>query len=296
MKNKNILLSGVSLFLCFCLLAVSGKISENLQGMVQIIALFVLQIVAFFIPTIFLTRYAGAIVVKRDVLKKKKHVLRLGFVFFSSVAMAIFGMLMNFLLFNINAMSTTSTSLPSIDALESIWAKIAVILAFLIIPAFFEEVFFRGILFRVHTKNLGSGAAIFMSGLCFALIHGNLENFVAPFFAGMLYAYMTAIFGSIVPAVLGHMINNIYSLVIFSLTETYKAFGIWDFFPHLSLIFMFLFIYIAFLMLEKLVRSESVETLTFKKITLKNIFLTIVSPGFLAFVIAFSLKAIFNLF
>ena len=100
------------------------------------------------------------------------------------------------------------------------------VLALALLPALVEELFFRGALLSGLEK-WGQGAAILVSSLCFALVHGSAANFLGPLVAGLLFGYLTVITGSLWPAVVGHLCNNLVYLWMGYVLKRYAAFGIW---------------------------------------------------------------------
>jgi len=82
-----------------------------------------------------------------------------------------------------------------------------IILSLIIIPAFCEEFFFRGIVFSEYRK-FGTANAVLMSALCFAILHFSVENFFIYLFAGIVLGFVTAMTRSILPSILLHLLNN----------------------------------------------------------------------------------------
>ncbi len=82
-----------------------------------------------------------------------------------------------------------------------------IILSLIIIPAFCEEFFFRGIVFSEYRK-FGTANAVLISASCFAILHFSVENFFIYLFAGLLLGFVTAMTRSIVPSLLLHLLNN----------------------------------------------------------------------------------------
>lgn len=83
-----------------------------------------------------------------------------------------------------------------------------------LIPAFCEEVLFRGYVLRAFEKSWGIIAAIIVSGIVFGMFHIQLGNLMPLAFLGMVLAVMTWLSGSIWPAVLAHFINNGAAVVL----------------------------------------------------------------------------------
>jgi membrane protease YdiL (CAAX protease family) len=81
----------------------------------------------------------------------------------------------------------------------------------IVIPAFCEEFFFRGIVFSEYRK-YGTGNAIIISALCFAMLHFSIENMVIYLFTGLLLGFVTAVTRSIIPSIILHLLSNTLSI------------------------------------------------------------------------------------
>lgn len=90
-------------------------------------------------------------------------------------------------------------------------SHIEIILSLIIIPAFCEEFFFRGIVFSEYRK-YGTGNAIIVSALCFAMLHFSVENMVIYLFTGLLLGFVTAVTRSIIPSIILHLLSNTLSI------------------------------------------------------------------------------------
>ena len=94
-----------------------------------------------------------------------------------------------------------------------------------IVPAVFEELIFRGIVFNGLCKRFKTSSAIILSALLFALFHGNLQQFIYPFILGMIMAWIVARTGSVVCSMIIHFINN-FIVVLFAYLSTISNFSI----------------------------------------------------------------------
>ena len=81
-----------------------------------------------------------------------------------------------------------------------------------LVPAICEEVLFRGTLTNAYNV-YGERFAIVVSALVFALFHFDIQNFIAPFLLGLLFASLIEVTGSILPAILGHFVNNVLAVL-----------------------------------------------------------------------------------
>lgn len=90
-------------------------------------------------------------------------------------------------------------------------SQIEIILSLIIIPAFCEEFFFRGIVFSEYRK-YGTANAVIMSALCFSMLHFSIENMFIYLFTGLLLGFVTAITRSIIPSIALHLLSNTLSI------------------------------------------------------------------------------------
>ena len=71
-----------------------------------------------------------------------------------------------------------------------------------------EEPLFRGILLHGFTRNYGAWWAVIVTAFLFGAIHMNPWQFVGAFFLGLAFGWWTLETRSILPAILGHAMNN----------------------------------------------------------------------------------------
>jgi hypothetical protein len=100
--------------------------------------------------------------------------------------------------------------LPSMDGIGFVGTLIAVAL----LPAIFEELFFRGVLLE-GLKPLGETSAALICGALFALYHQNPPQTVYQFCCGTAFAFVALRSGSILPTALAHFLNNAVILVLY---------------------------------------------------------------------------------
>lgn len=77
-----------------------------------------------------------------------------------------------------------------------------------LVPAFAEEILFRGYILRAFEKSGGIILAIIFSSLVFALFHLQLTNLLPLATLGAVMGLLTWLSGSIWPAVVAHFVNN----------------------------------------------------------------------------------------
>ena len=95
---------------------------------------------------------------------------------------------------------------------ENMWLSL---LTLTVIPAIFEELFFRGATMSVLSKEK-TAAAIFISALLFALVHGSLYLIFSSFFAGIVFGIAVYLTDSIYASMLTHFLNNIMAYILFT--------------------------------------------------------------------------------
>ena len=86
-----------------------------------------------------------------------------------------------------------------------------VIMIHALIPAIAEEALFRYIPIAFISPYTKRGA-VWISALLFGLVHCNLYQLPYAFFAGIIFALLDISFGSIMPSVILHFINNLSSV------------------------------------------------------------------------------------
>ena len=106
---------------------------------------------------------------------------------------------------NVNEVSETA------KALEALFTNTTPFMGYVVIcilPAIFEELFFRGFVFSALLKKVKPWIAILLCGILFGAFHMNLGQMVSASIMGTVFAYVTYKSKSIFPAMLMHFINN----------------------------------------------------------------------------------------
>lgn len=293
MKNNKIaLLPGLSLFLCFCLLTGTGKLAARLGGGAPLLAL--AEVISFVLPLVLL------VFSMRDQKKLRRRLswrrLRpgiLGLTVRLGITVAVLSLFLNLLIYRVVGLTGADLTALPLDAPQTGLSMGARFVVIVVLSAVLEEVYLRGALFSVHEESVGTSACLIFSGLAFAMLHGSLMNFAGPFLAGIAYAYLTYISGSVWPAVLAHGVNNLYYLFVLWVTDTYAAFGIWNYFAAINALVMLLCLYLTLRALEQMLVKGSIPHFE-KSAGLYDLWLLVRNPGMLAFVLAFAAKLILS--
>ncbi len=86
------------------------------------------------------------------------------------------------------------------------------ILCIAVLPAVFEELFFRGaVLTMLRTAKMKNIAVMGCSAVLFMLLHGPGWYFLTDLYAGMLLAFLVYVTGSVYSAIAAHFISNFVS-------------------------------------------------------------------------------------
>lgn len=83
-----------------------------------------------------------------------------------------------------------------------------------VVPAFCEELLFRGYVQRQFERGAGAAVGILSSGIIFGLYHLRLSQVLPLSALGIYLAYLAWRTGSVWPAVLVHFANNAFSVVV----------------------------------------------------------------------------------
>lgn len=90
------------------------------------------------------------------------------------------------------------------------------ILVIALLPAIGEELFFRGIIQKLFTKQLKNvHLSIFTTGFLFSFIHLQFYTFLPRFFMGIMLGYLLYWSRSIVVPIIAHFLNNLIGVLAF---------------------------------------------------------------------------------
>lgn len=293
MKNNKIaLLPGLSLFLCFCLLTGTGKLAHRWGGGALLLGL--AEFLSFALPlavVVYSMRDQKQLRARCKLRRLDKGIL--GLTVKLGLSVAVLSLFLNLMVYHLAGLAGADLSATALDAPQSGLNLVSRFVVIVVLSAVVEELYLRGALLTVHEEAAGTMPCMVLSGLVFALLHGSLLNFVGPFVAGMAYAYLTFVSGSVWPAVLAHGVNNLYYLFVVWVTDTYAAFGIWNYFAMLNALVMLLSLYLMLRTLEDLLTRGAIPHFE-KSAGLYDVWLLLRNPGMLAFVLAFVAKLILN--
>ncbi len=89
-----------------------------------------------------------------------------------------------------------------------------------VVPAIIEEFAIRGVIMQ-PLRRYGDGFAIVASAFIFSIMHGNMAQIPYTVVGGIYLGYITIATGSLWPAIIVHFINNMYSVVVMSVSSNF---------------------------------------------------------------------------
>ena len=102
-------------------------------------------------------------------------------------------------------------SQPTIP-LNNIWQFLLFSLTLAVLPAIFEELFFRGLLLS-SLEGHKTITKVIAVGICFALYHCNLAQFIYQFIYGVAFCLLALYAKSVAPCIIAHFINNFFIIL-----------------------------------------------------------------------------------
>ena len=87
-----------------------------------------------------------------------------------------------------------------------------------LLPAFCEEVFFRGMVMRSFER-FSPKTAVLMSAMLFGIMHGNLQQVFFAFIFGVILAVADLEADSLVPSMLLHFANNFVAMLLTNMPD-----------------------------------------------------------------------------
>ena len=206
------MVSAALLIVAVVILTAFGVIKDNTyteQGWFRYVS-FLLPQIAFFVVILFYFSYTKRKVA--DACKAQKcHPKYFVWAVIMQVGLFSFGELNGLFLEFLQSLGYTPSPVV-LPPLEGGWLVLTFIVVALL-PALFEEIFFRGILLK-GMQSFGVWGAVLISGAYFSIYHQNPPQTVYQFICGAAFALVAIRSGSILPTVLSHFLNNAFILVL----------------------------------------------------------------------------------
>lgn len=294
MKNRTALLSGLSLFVCFCLLTGLSRLIIRYVGISPPLLLLA-EVLSFALPAL-LAYYAAE---DRTAIRH-----RLGwrippkggllFAILLGITTAMFALSTNIALGSLAGQANGDFFAAALPLTQSRFGAHGVYFVFAAAAALVEELFLRGVLMPIHEKGVGTSACLLFAGLTFALLQGDPLRVIGAFAAGCAFAYIAYIFDSVWPAVIAHLAGGLYLSVTMWMTDVYAPFGIGNYFFACNLLGLLLFLYLTVRTAQGMLVRDSVPHFA-KSAGLYDLWLLMRNPGVLVFAVAFVAKIVLDM-
>lgn len=102
---------------------------------------------------------------------------------------------------------------PQLSTPDSPGGFLLMALTAAVLPALFEELFFRGVMLQ-SLRRFGDLFALSVSSVLFSLLHRNLVQIPNALITGMVLGYIVLRTGSVLASILCHFINNLLPIVL----------------------------------------------------------------------------------
>ncbi|MBQ3195645.1 MAG: CPBP family intramembrane metalloprotease [Clostridia bacterium] len=195
----------------YALLSLSGQYlsAENIGTDSVFLVIIIIQIIVFAVPSFIYYGLKGG-KLNYPVISGKLNG-NTGLFAAGAFGVVFFGSLLIKLAFYSNGVEIGNEKgyMDTLFALED--GKFGMFLAYALVPALCEELFFRGIVLCEY-KKYGSLNSIIISALYFTMVHFTSDGFLIYLFAGFILGAVTAVSRSVWPAVAIHTLFNTYSL------------------------------------------------------------------------------------
>ncbi len=95
--------------------------------------------------------------------------------------------------------------------------------AYALLPAFAEELLFRGIIFKGFSRSATPRTVVLFTALMFCLMHGGIQQTLYQFILGLMLGLIMYYTGNIILPMLFHFLNN-FMVVLLEITGAYNSF------------------------------------------------------------------------
>lgn len=241
------------IFLLFTALEILLGIFPQISSATYYYILAILQIFVFTIASLIL-RFAAKQRSKEFMKLRPFRLKWLPLTIFAAVTSTLGAALINLLLINLPIPEAYKPEIS--NAFSSMTTDpFAPLLAVIIVPAIFEEMFIHGaVLTSLSQKNVFRG--VLLCAFIFAMLHSSPTNFLGPLFAAFIYGYLVVATNSVYPAMIAHLINNLLSSSILIFGQNFFDIGYNKYFLFAA-IFVFLISTFLFLCcLEPLFKKQ----------------------------------------
>ena len=225
---RKTILVGILCLLMMAVLTVMGAFTFPYQSLIYS----AVSVILFSGAGILLKATSPDVGIRRFFRFRRPRLRNFFLIFWGTLSLVFGSFLLNFLTSRIGRALGFSLSSSLTSLADGGWLISLVTVA--IIPAVFEEIFFRGAVMSVLSER-GTTYAVFVSAAFFVLMHGLDPYFLSTFFAGVVLACVVTVTGSVYSSMVVHLVNNIMSYVLILYAEKlaivqldfYMLYGAW---------------------------------------------------------------------
>ncbi|MDD6312677.1 MAG: type II CAAX endopeptidase family protein [Firmicutes bacterium] len=184
------------------LVGVIGRLSDNMY-----LSAVIMNFLAFLLPLAFYLRVRGLKLGEATGVRRVKN-RDISFIAVASVMTVVGLAILRYIAFyTSDSFSEATEALPVVSGSE----EALIVLSLAVLPAFLEELLFRGVLFYEYRK-YGPALTVVFTSVCFAMLHFSFASLPFYFFGGVMFGIITVVCDSTLPAIILHMLCNIVSL------------------------------------------------------------------------------------
>ncbi len=217
MKNKAAIVTPVLLIAVYLFLAAVRLIPADVLGLEDnpYFAVVILQLLIYVVPALFYCRIMNRSFLKRLRIRLPRagHILLLLYavvILISGNALISMGMYQQM---PERFLESSSIHNASFAMNSGVFDGLYVAVAFAVLPAFTEELIFRGIVIGEY-ENYGPGFAVVLSAVTFAMSHFDFARIPIYLFSGLVLALVLYATRSLAATVLVHSLNNLSVLFL----------------------------------------------------------------------------------
>ncbi len=210
-NNTKSFATGVSLALLMVILIQSvlgvaiSFLMPNLRPNQNTVAMSIIFILSFLIPIVTLKGILNISYNKKN-KEEKKDIKKI--LLWTIMAIPVMYLSTYIVELVISKMDMNPTMLENALVFDkSLLGAILFFIEIAILPAIFEELLFRKVMLD-GAKKYGTVFGIIFTAVMFGLIHMNVPQAINAFLIGLIFAYLTIKTGSIIPAMILHLLNN----------------------------------------------------------------------------------------
>ncbi|MDY5971928.1 MAG: CPBP family intramembrane glutamic endopeptidase [Butyricicoccus sp.] len=296
MKSKSALRLCLSLFLCFGLLTGADAVQDRLLTLYPEWFSVLLEAAALLLPTGLLYLFMP----RGEKYRPKMQPLslsgeRLGFIVCVGLSITLLRFLLDYVVFRFSTDSAMELLPSFLPVRFGNSVSVLAVLAVIVVPAFFEEVYLRGHVQTFLSEYISTRQTLLLMALIGSMLYGSLPALPGGFVLSLSMSWLAFAFGSYWYAVLAHIVSNALYLFLDWLLQTFSVYGLLRVLPALAGIGVLLFAYIALRLAERLMLRQSFKKLRYVHHSDYSLTKFAGNAAAVAFLFAFIAKAVIGI-